>query len=146
MGYSFDGATKKINLTSGTISVDIDDMYSRWYDWLVSDDNAKYLLAMRNVGGDAISDVKNLGLTFFLINGWRIVPQSADHRLTLNGNLVTDPSGFSPIDTVPGYSIVVEYSVSNLVDSTIGEGSGLTTDEHDQLMKTLTIGKFLAIK
>jgi len=64
----------------------------------------------------------------------------------LNGNLVTDPSGFSPIDTVPGYSIVVEYSVSNLVDSTIGEGSGLTTDEHDQLMKTLTIGKFLAIK
>ena len=97
-------------------------MYSRWVDWLLTPgDNSKYLLAIRIVGGDPISDIKNLGLTFFLTNGWRIVPESLDYRLTLIGNLVTDPSGFSPIDAVPGYSIIVEYSVSNLVDSTLAQ-------------------------
>lgn len=121
MGYEFDGPNKKIRLTIGTTLVEIDDMYSRWVDWFLTSDNSKYFMAIRCVGGDAISSVKNLGLTFFLINDWRIVPQSADHRLTLNGNLVTDPSGYSPIDTVPGYSIIVEYSVSNLVDSTLAQ-------------------------
>ena len=97
-------------------------MYSRWVDWLLTPgDNSKYLLAIRIVGGDPISDIKNLGLTFFLTNGWRIVPESLDYRLTLIGNLVTDPSGFSPVDSVVGYSIVVEYSVSNLVDSTLAQ-------------------------
>jgi len=121
MAYVFDGVNKKIQLTSGTTFVEVNDLYSRWIEWLLTSDNSKYPLALRNVGGDPISEVKNLGVTFFLVNGWRIVPQSADHRLTIEGNLVTDPSGFSPIDTVPGYSIIVEYSVSNLVDSTLAQ-------------------------
>jgi hypothetical protein len=121
MGITFDGPNRKIQLTAGTVLVDIDDMYSQWVDWFLTGDNSKYLPAMRNVGGDPISAIKNLGITFFLTNGWRIVPDAADHRLTLNGNLVTDPSGFSPVDTVPGYSIIVEYSVSNLVDSTLAQ-------------------------
>lgn len=122
MAYTFDGPNKKIQLTGGVTSVEVSDMYSRWVDWLLTPgDNSKYLLAMRIVGGDPISDIKNLGLTFFLTNGWRIVPESTDYRLTLIGNLVTDPSGFSPVDTVSGYSIIVEYSVSNLVDSTLAQ-------------------------
>jgi hypothetical protein len=137
MGYQFDGVNKKVILTPGTISVDVDDMYSRWYDWMVSSDNAKFPLAFRTVGGDSISNVKNLGITFFIMNGWRIVPQSSNHRLTINGNLFTDPFGDSPVNTIEGYSIIVEYSVSNLVDSTLAQmseieyssfGGGVTVD------------------
>lgn len=135
MGYIFDGPSKKIQLTTGTTTVEVGDMYSRWIDWLLTGDNSKYLPAMRNVGGEPISSTKNLGVTYFLVNGWRVVPDAADHRLTLSGNLVTDPAGFSPVDTQPGYSIIVEYSVSSLVDSTIvSVGSGLSVEEHDQLM------------
>lgn len=139
MGYTFDGPNKKIQLTAGTTAVAMGDLYSRWIDWLLTSDNSKYLLAVRNVGGDATSDVEALGITYFLTNGWRIVPQSADHRLTITGNLFTDPFGYSPVDTVPGYSIVVEYARSNLIDLLTaegGEGGGLTTEEHDQLMAT----------
>jgi hypothetical protein len=121
MGYEFDGPNKKIRLTIGTTAVEVDDMYSRWVDWFLTSDNSKFLPAIRNVGGDSISATKDLGLTFFLLNGWRIVPQDADHRLTLNGNLYTDPSGYSPIDSVPGRSIIVEYAVSNLVDSSLAQ-------------------------
>ena len=121
MGYSFDGTNKKIQLTAGTTEVSVADMYSRWVDWFLTSDNSKYLPAMRNVGGDAVSETKDLGITFFLTNGWRVVPDAADHRLILTGNFYTDPSGYSPIDTVSGYSIVVEYSVSNLVDSSFAQ-------------------------
>ena len=113
--YVFDGITKKITLTSGTIAVDCVDLYSRWLDWVATGDNSKYLPAIRLVGGDPVSGTQNLGITFFLINGWRIVPQSADHKLTISGNVYTDPFGNSVCDGVPGYSIVVEMSVSNLV-------------------------------
>lgn len=134
MGYNFDGPNRKIYLTTGTTESDIADMYSRWYDWWLTSDNSKYLMAFRNVGGDPTSDTAGLGITYFLMNNWRIVPQSADHRLQLNGNLYTDPFGYSPVDTVPGYSIVVEYSKSNLIDRLETGVSGLTTEESDKLL------------
>jgi hypothetical protein len=118
---AFDGVNKKMLLSSGTTEISTVDLWSRWVDWTLTSDNGKYLPAMRNVGGDAISTVKNLGMTFFMINGWRVVPASENHRLALNGNLFTAPAGDSPIDTVPGFSIVVEYSVSSLVDSTVAQ-------------------------
>jgi hypothetical protein len=122
MGYSFDGPSKIINLTLGTTSIDVDDMWSRWCDWLVLSDNSKYLPAMRFVGGDAVSDTKNLGITFFMINDWRIRPQEASHRLTINGNLYTDPSGFSPfVDTLGDFNVLTEMQVSSLVDSSLAQ-------------------------
>jgi hypothetical protein len=77
---------------------------------------------MRFVGGDPISATKNLGLTFFMINGWRIRPQEADHRLTVIGNLYTDPAGFSPfVSTLGVYNVTIEMQVSNLSDSTVAQ-------------------------
>ena len=119
MGFLFDGPNKKITLTAGTTSITCIDMYSRWVDWVAALDNNKYLPALRTVGGDPVSPTQNLGVTFFLTNGWRIVPQSAHHRLTISGNLYTEPFGDSVTDVVPGYNVVVEMSVSNLVDSSV---------------------------
>lgn len=119
MAFTYNGATKKIILSAGTTAVSVVDMWSRYVDWLAIADNSKYLPAMRTVGGDPVSATQNLGITFFLTNGWRIVPQSADHRLVITGNLYTDPFGGSVADVVPGYSVVVEAAVSNLVDSSV---------------------------
>ena len=122
MGYAFDGTTKLISLTAGTTDFEISDLYSKWKEWVVLADNTKYLPAMRGVGGDPISDTKSLGSTFFLTNGWRIRPQEADHRLTVNGNLYTDPSGFSPfVATVGSYNVTIEMQVSSLVDSSLAQ-------------------------
>jgi hypothetical protein len=122
VAYTFDGPNKLVVLTSGTTEFDVQDLYSRWVDWIASSDNSKYLPAMRAVGGDPISATKNLGATFFMTNGWRVRPQEADHRLTVNGNLYTDPSGFSPfVGTVGAFNIVIELQVSSLVDSALAQ-------------------------
>jgi hypothetical protein len=120
--FTYDGPSKLIIVNPGITTIDVDDMYSRWADWLVFRDNSKYLPAFRFAGGDAISATKNLGLTFFITNGWKIRPQEANHRLTVNGNLYTDPSGTSPfVDTVGSFNVTIEMQVSSLVDSSLAQ-------------------------
>jgi hypothetical protein len=120
VAYTFDGPNKLIILDTASLS--IQDMYSRWIDWLAIGDNSKYLPAIRFVGGDPISAVKNLGVMYFMTNGWRIRPMESSHRLSVNGNLFTDPSGFSPfVDTVGAFNVTIEMSVSSLVDSTVAQ-------------------------
>ena len=115
-GITFDGATKRIILSTDTVSVDY--IWSRWCDW--HKQNPQYPLAMRYVGGDSISATKKLGVTFFILNNWRIRPMEADHTLRVDGNLYTDPAGFSPfVRTLGSFNVMVESSVSSLVDSTI---------------------------
>jgi hypothetical protein len=122
MGYEFDGPTKVVSLTNGTLEIDVADLWSRWCDWQKVGTNSKYLPMMRFVGGDAISPIKNLGMTFFILNDWKIRPQEADHRLIVNGNLYTDPSGESPFtQTLGNYNVMVEMAVSSLVDSSLAQ-------------------------
>lgn len=158
---SFDGVNRLIILSVAQISAG--EIWSRWVDWVATGDNARFLPAMRNVGGDPISDVKSLGITFFLINGWRIRPMEANHRLVLDGNLYTDPSGFSPfVPTVGNFNVIVEMQVSNISDVSYVSGSG-GMDPADVwdvpiratpipgtwgalLKKVLTIPKFIGLK
>jgi hypothetical protein len=156
---TFDGVNKLIILDSAQISAD--EIWSRWVDWVSTSDNARFLPAMRNVGGDPLSDTKKLGITFFLINGWRVRPMEANHRLILDGNLYTDPSGFSPfVPTVGNYNVVVEMQVSNLTDvtaSNLGDVSDAVWNAEipanpiagtwaSLLKKVLTVAKFIGLK
>lgn len=132
MGYTFDGPNKRIILTTGTISVDVADMYSRWKDWMLLSDNAKYLQALSVIGGDE-TPTGFVGSTFFLENGWRIRPQEANHTLTITGNLYVRGGGNAVVATLGTYQVLTTLTVSNLVD-TISVGSGLSTEEHNALM------------
>ena len=118
---TFDGVNSLIIVDPGITELDVQiDLYSDWKEWSLEDDNLKFLPAFRAVGGDPISDTRNLGITFFLINDWRIRPDEVDHRLVLSGNLFTDPAGFSPVvPTLGSFNVIVEYSTSNLVDATV---------------------------
>jgi hypothetical protein len=94
------------------------DLYSEWKEVVKENDNLKYLQALRTVGGDPISGTQSLGATFFLVNGWRIKPASADHRLQINGNIFSDPAGDSVSVFPDSGSVIVENTVSNLIDQT----------------------------
>ena len=120
MAYvTFDGPNSLIIVDPGITELDVQiDLYSDWKEWSLLSDNLKFQPAFRSVGGDPISDTRNLGATFFLINGWRIRPDEVDHRLTITGNLFTDPAGFSPVvPTLGDFNVIVEYSTSNLIDT-----------------------------
>lgn len=117
MAYTFDGATKRITLPAGMVSLDLVDLFSRWKDW-VRAGNAECLIAFATVGGE----ITEIPLYLFLQNGWLIVPQSVDHVLNVtNGVLIgtgggepfTDPAGSYKIRInrqAPG--IAIGYSTS----------------------------------
>lgn len=76
---TFDGAAKCILVTFGpsetSASVDVgEDLYSRWKEWVILSDNAKYEAAFTVIGGEDKGGGKRVGSTFFLLNGWLICP------------------------------------------------------------------------
>lgn len=104
----------------GDNELNVVEVYSEWKDWVKIGDNAKYLQAFRFVGGDTISATQNLGITYFLVNGWRFRPAELSHKITLVGNIFTDPSGFSVfVATLGAFTVNTETRVSNLVDSSV---------------------------
>jgi hypothetical protein len=118
---TFDGPNKVISFSVSTTTVDVRDIYSDWVDWFLTSDNSKFMPAMRNVGGDLLPGSKTLGLTYFMLNGWKIKPFEENHTVTFNGNLYSE-DGSSPYMSVVGsYQVMVISSVSNLVDSTVAQ-------------------------
>lgn len=117
--FTFDGPNRLIIL-GNTEEFTTMELYSRWKEWMLESDNSKYEIAMRTVGGDPISDSASLGATFFLLNGWQIRPSESSHRLSIVGNIFTDPAGTDVIiPTLGTYTVLVEMRVSNLTDATL---------------------------
>lgn len=134
MAYTFNGTTKIIQLSTGVVTLDVRDLYSRWVDWVVISDNIKYSPVFRVVGGDALPGSRSLGLTYFMQNGWKIRPQEANHDLTVIGNLYTEEGNSPFVSTIGNYNVLISLTTSNLIDVvTNNTGSGLSTDEHNKL-------------
>jgi hypothetical protein len=130
MAISFDGPNKLIVLSAGTVELDVKDLYSRWKDWVIASDNAKYVEAFSSVGGDPIdlSAGTFIPAYAFLRNGWRIRPQEASHTLAVtNGILLVDGGGDPFINTIGSFIVRINYQqpVQAITVATSG-GSGLT--------------------
>jgi len=140
MNFTFDGLNEIITPTDapimGSISIDVRDLYSRWVDWLLISDNSKYQQAMRVVGGDPLPGSKELGLTYFLMNGWKIRPYEASHIFNLNGNIYSEDGSSPYTPTVGAYNVTIINSVSNLVDSTVQQ---LPEIEHGSFNERVTL-------
>lgn len=101
MAYTFNGSTKRITLPSGMVVLDLIDLHSRWKDW-VHLGNAGFAEAFSTIGGET----SKIPLYLFLSNGWKIVPQSANHVLSVSqGILETDDASEPFVDPAGSYSI-----------------------------------------
>jgi hypothetical protein len=135
MGYSFDGASKIITLTTGTTQVSVRDLWSRWIDWQATSDNSKYLDALDVIGGDDIdpSEGTIIPIYAFLLNGWRIKPQEAHHTLNVSdGILLVDGGGDPFVNTTGSYVVRINYQQpvqAISFDSGGGGGGGGATPE-----------------
>lgn len=130
MAYTFNGTTKIISLTGGTISFDVVDLYSRWKDWTAEADNSKFPQALSVVGGDPIDDTNNITPYFFLENGWKIRPQEATHVLTVNGVILVTGGGSPFVATVGSYNVSIRSIVPLRAESVIS-GGGAAVDFND---------------
>jgi hypothetical protein len=136
MALTFDGPTKRITLSAGTTTLIVPDLWSRWVDWVLTGENSKFLPAMRSVGGDPIDAAAGTSIPVYtyLINGWKVVPQSANHTLNVTGGILLVDGGGDPFASpAGGYNIRVNFQqpVQAIAVSTTGGGSsgGLTADQ-----------------
>jgi len=133
MALTFDGPTKVITLTSGTTSLSVRDVWSRWVDWFLTSDNSKYLPAFQQVGGDDIDPVAGTTIPIyaFLMNGWKLKPQEANHTLTVTDGILLVNGGGDPFNNTTGaYTVRINYQqpVQAIAITTGGGGDPWSTD------------------
>lgn len=109
MAIIFDPAEKRIILDS--TYVEIGAVYSRWKEWVVESDNAKFLPAFSVVGGDPLGGGLFVASYFFLENGWRIRPMEANHLLIIDGNVSVKGGGSPVVQTLGTFNVSVQYTV-----------------------------------
>ena len=128
MAITFDPANRRIILDSASVTAE--EIFSRWEDWMLLSDNAKYLPAFRHAGGDDLGGGLFIPNYMFLTNGWRVRPMESSHNLTINGNLFVDGGGVPVVPTLGTYQVNVNYTVPVQAQgiSTSG-GSGPTAAE-----------------
>ncbi len=138
MAISFDGPNTTITLDSGVTSVTVQEVYSRWKDWVAASDNAKYLPAFRVIGGDPLGGGISAGAYFFLRNdnGWKIKPPEEDISIDLEGNLYPqDALGSAVIaGTTGNYNSDIRLTTSSLTQ-VVSTGSGLSASEQTKLQE-----------
>jgi len=115
---TFDGVAKLIICNPGETQINVkEDIYSAWKEWVLIRDHSKFPEAIRNVGGDPITEILSLGATFFLMNGWRIRPAEESYDLYINGNLYVNEGGSPFVDTLGEWNVKIISTVSNLIDT-----------------------------
>jgi len=135
----FDGLNKRIILTSGTITLSVPDLWSRWVDWLLVGDNSKYLPAMRVLGGDVRDPVAGtrIPVNVFLLNDWRIRPQDGSHTLVVIDGILEVQGGGDPFVN-PAFGVIrINYQqpVQAIGVSTSGQTVGATVDQVAAIVK-----------
>jgi len=118
---AFDGANRNIYINEGITTLDVkSDLYSAWKEWSQFSTESPLPVvwpkAFTAVGGDPITDDRDLGVTYFLENGWRIQPFASknSYTLTIEGNLYTREAGETPFYFAEGVSVSLVRS--NIVD------------------------------
>ena len=109
MATSFDPINRRIILDTTNISAS--QLWIDWTNWVATSDNAKYLPAMKQVGGDALGAGISIPPYIFLLNNWRIRPMEIDHDLTITGNLFVEGGGIPVVRTLGPYQVNVNYTV-----------------------------------
>ncbi len=145
MALTFDGENKLISLSIGTTSLSVHDLYSRWKDWVLLSDNSKYAPAFSVVGGDPIDE--NAGtsvpLYAFLLNGWKVKPQEANHALSVIDGILLVSGGGDPFQNTTGsFNVRINYQqpVQAVGFDTGGGSGGSTVDEiWDEDLTTHTV-------
>src|SRR3990167_464840 len=135
---TYNTTNKLFILNAGVTSLDAKvDLYSdAKEDWKSDAALNKFKFPIVGIGGQGIGEGQSISPYYQLLYGWKIRPQEANHILTVTGNVITDDGTDVFVNTVGAYNARIKYIVSS---NSLKSGSGLSTEEHDRLMKSLTI-------
>ena len=127
---TFNGTNKTITLGAGVTSVDaLGHLYSAWKRWVTDGDGSKYDVAFDNAfGGNLVGTGLYVAGYYILRNdlGWRIVPDAADHELTITGNLYAAAPA-TPMFSDPGVYTVTIFLERSINAQLITTGGSIPT-------------------
>ena len=127
MAVVFDGPNRQIIVQSGTDVLSIQDVYSRWVDWLFSEDNAKYPFAFEFVGGNPTVSGQSITFYFFLLNGWKIDAccefEGQNHALDIEG-IILSGDGSSPFWMDPEMPMTMVRGIVPIRTETVNISGG----------------------
>ena len=141
MLYTFDPEARTIepDAISSTITVNTNDIYSRWKEWAQVGINAGFGEVFIGLGGEPIGSGLSAGFYLFLSQGWTIHFPAGIGRVVVEGNLVRDPddnSGaalFTAVDTVQ-----IEQQVSAVALGYSTGGGTFTSSDRTLLQSAST--------
>jgi hypothetical protein len=146
MAYTFDGLTRTITLTSGTTTLEVPDLYSRWKDWVLISDNSKWPEAFSSVGGDPIDPGSGTSVPpyIFLQNDWKVRPQEANHTLNvIDGILLVEGGGDPFLNTLGSFVVRVNYQQPvQAITVATGGGGGLTQSQVAEAVWNATLASY----
>jgi hypothetical protein len=123
MAITFDAANKIIQLD--TFSVSASEIWSRWIDWVVLSDNAKYLPAFSQLGG-----VAPVALYIYLENSWKVRPQEANGITGITGNLLVQGGGSPIAATLGTFQVLVNLEAPIAAQAIeVNTGSGVLSSD-----------------
>lgn len=101
MAATFDGAARLVIL-DGATQESVQEMYSRWVDWVAAGTNSRFLPAFQSLGDPAGVDGYALPVIAFLVNGWRVRPagQVTAYTVEIGGGILVGPDGADPFAPV----------------------------------------------
>jgi hypothetical protein len=133
MAVVFDGPNKMIIVQLGTDVLNIQDMYSRWVDWVLTEEGSRYLFALRYSGGEPTVPGQSSTPYFYLLNGWKIDAccefEGLNHELTVEGIILCEDFS-SPFYMDPSMPMTMLRSIVPIRTETVST-SGASFDVPD---------------
>jgi hypothetical protein len=129
--FIFDGQNKRIHIDNsavvdGVVRFTPEQLWSRWVDWYLTDDNSKYQQALRITGGDAIGGGQYIGNYLFFRNdlGWRGVPPTIDGvTIIIDGAFYGEDATIPVMENNPNQETDLIINRSSMVTNTTSSGA-----------------------
>jgi len=138
--FLFNGVTKLITEPSGagdSLFTVKRDVYSAWKRWVQRGDGAPFLRPFDLEGGRPIGTTGLFtGVTYILINGWKIRGADRDHQLFLDGNIYAEDGKVTSPNPNFNVEVFINSSTQAQGISTTGTQGGFTENDRTDLQLT----------
>lgn len=121
--FTFVPSQKLVVVSPGVTNFSASELYSRWKEWVILPGNGGFSPVFSVVGGDPLGGGIFVASYFFLLNGWKIRPQEANHTLTISGNLSTEDGSNPVLHTLGAYNVLVKMVVPVQAQGVSSSGS-----------------------
>ena len=135
MAYSFDFTNKLIEVLNPQTDVDVQDLYEACRQAEDSEVGIQYGKIVNASGKESLGSGVSIGLTIELLE-WQLHFWDGSYMAKIAGGNLVGGVGGDPVAYTAGVQVLLIQSAASTVVQ-VSSGSGLSTEEHDQLMSAV---------